>query len=163
MNIIQKNISDPTLLCIKRITKEYNDIYTHPIPNIKLYTKEDNLLNLYCLIYDLTEDEYKNGEYIFNIKISPNYPFKPPSFIFLTPNGRFDTNTALCFSNSSFHIDTWSPMWNIKTIILGFLSFFLEKKSIGIGHINSDINIKKEYATQSINFNKINYSNICFN
>ena len=102
------------------------------------------------------EEEYKNGQYIFNIKMSPNYPFDPPEFYFLTPNGRFDINKKLCFSNSSYHKESWSPLWTIKTIILGFLSFFLEKKSSGIGHLIASIDEKKIFAEKSQEYNKTN-------
>ena len=33
----------------------------------------------------------------------PQYPYKPPSILMLTPNGRFATNTKLCLSMSDFH------------------------------------------------------------
>jgi ubiquitin-protein ligase len=151
---------NPSFLCKKRLDKEFLDISNNPIPNIKIIYKDNNILNLYCLIYDLNDEEYKDGEYIFNIKISDKYPFKPPDFYFLTPNGRFDCNTKLCFSNSSYHSDQWSPLWNIKTIILGFLSFFLEKSSTGIGHINKSIELKKEYAINSKEYNKIKLKDI---
>ena len=30
------------------------------------------------------------------VTFPPQYPFKPPSIVMLTPNGRFATNTKLC-------------------------------------------------------------------
>ena len=52
-------------------------------------------------------------------------------------------------------------MWNLRTIILGFLSFFLEKQSTGIGHLN---NISKEdkikLAINSKLYNIEKYENI---
>ena len=155
----------PTTICIKRIEKEFNDISSNPLPNIKVMLDPDNILNIYCMIYDIKESGFENGEYIFNIKLSSNYPFEPPSFYFLTPNGRFETNCLLCFSNSIYHKETWSPMWNIKTIILGFLSFFLEKESSGVGHLSNTEECKKEYAIKSIEYNKnkLNKINQLFN
>ena len=149
------SLKKPLLLCKKRLNKEFLDIINNPITNIKITYIEDNILNLYCLISDLTELEYLDGEYIFNIKISEKYPFEPPDFYFLTPNGRFDINKKLCFSNSSYHKNEWSPLWNIKTIILGFLSFFLEKTSTGIGHIqNNSIELKQDFAKKSKEYNQ---------
>jgi hypothetical protein len=56
-------------------------------------------------------------------------------------------------------------MWNIKTIILGFLSFFLEKTSTGVGHLTNTEECKKEYAAKSIEYNKnkLNKINKLFN
>ena len=146
--------TEPTPICKKRIQKEYDELKLNPLPNIKIAYDTNNLLDWYCMIYDLNEEEYKNGQYIFNIKMSPNYPFDPPEFYFLTPNGRFDIDKKLCFSNSSYHKESWSPLWTIKTIILGFLSFFLEKKSSGIGHLVASIDEKIIFAEKSQEYNK---------
>ena len=146
--------TEPTPICKKRIQKEYDELKLNPLPNIKIAYDTNNLLDWYCMIYDLDEEGYKNGQYIFNIKMSPNYPFDPPEFYFLTPNGRFDIDKKLCFSNSSYHKESWSPLWTIKTIILGFLSFFLEKKSSGIGHLAASIDEKKIFAEKSQEYNK---------
>jgi ubiquitin-protein ligase len=148
---------EPSLICNKRIKKEYTELIENPLPNIKIAHAPDNILDWYCIIHDLNEDEYINGEYIFNIRMSPNYPFEPPEFFFLTPNGRFDTKKKLCFSNSSYHKESWSPMWTIKTIILGFLSFFLEKNSSGIGHLTTSVDDKKILANNSSDYNKKNF------
>jgi ubiquitin-conjugating enzyme E2 J2 len=112
------------------------------------------------LTKEFEEPGFVGGEYIFNIKMSPNYPFDPPEFYFLTPNGRFDINKKLCFSNSSFHKESWSPMWTITTIILGFLSFFLEKTSSGIGHLTTDTSEKISYAASSSDYNRTNLSKL---
>jgi ubiquitin-conjugating enzyme E2 J2 len=146
--------TEATAICKKRIQKEYDELKLNPLPNIKIAHDTNNLLDWYCMIYDLNEEEYKNGQYIFNIKMSPNYPFDPPEFYFLTPNGRFDIDKKLCFSNSSYHKESWSPLWTIKTIILGFLSFFLEKKSSGIGHLEASIDEKIIFAEKSQEYNK---------
>jgi ubiquitin-conjugating enzyme E2 J2 len=156
-------MNKPTLLCIKRIHKEYIEICEASIPNIKIYYDENNILKWYCMIYDLTDQEYIDGEYIFSIEMSSKYPFEPPNFIFLTPNGRFDINTKLCFSNSSYHKESWSPLWTLKTIILGFLSFFLEKKSFGIGHLETTILDKQKYALTSKEFNTKMLGHLHFN
>jgi ubiquitin-protein ligase len=151
---------EPSIVCKKRIEKEYNELKTTPLPNIKIAHSPTNLLDWYCLIYDLNEAGFTNGEYIFNIRMSPNYPFEPPEFFFLTPNGRFDINKKLCFSNSSYHKESWSPMWTIKTIILGFLSFYLEKTSKGIGHLNTTIEEKNKFANLSKNYNETKLKHI---
>ena len=146
--------TEATAICKKRIQKEYDELKLNQLPNIKIACDLNNQLDWYCMIYDLNEEEYKNGQYIFNIKMSPNYPFDPPEFYFLTPNGRFDIDKKLCFSNSSYHKESWSPLWTIKTIILGFLSFFLEKKSSGIGHLVTSMDEKKIFAEKSQEYNK---------
>lgn len=137
---------------MQKLTKDLVNIKNDPLDHIKIGIQEDNIMNIYCLIYGLSDD-YNGGEYIFNIKLAKNHPFDPPDFYFLTPNGRFEINKKLCFSNSSYHKSEWSPIWNLKTIILGFLSFFLENDSKGIGHIQSNNN-KPQYALASKEYNQ---------
>ena len=153
-----KHVSD---LCKLRITKEYKSIVANPIPNVEVvYHKNDNLC-WYCRIYDLGEAEHQYGEYIFNIKLSKKYPFEPPDFYILTPNARFSINTKICFSNSKFHKEEWSPIWTLKTLIMGFLSLFLEKETVGIGHLKPiSLLEKQELALASKTFNQTHLSEI---
>lgn len=150
---------------VKKLMKDYEDINKDPIENVKVACKDNDLYQCYCLFHSL-KDEYDGGEYILYIKLSPRHPMEPPDFFFLTPNGRFEINKKLCFSNSGYHSESWSPMWNLRTIILGFLSFFLEKQSTGIGHITiDDIEKKKKMAIHSKEYNitKLNEFYILFN
>ena len=58
--------------------------------------------------------------------MQPEYPFKPPAIMMLTPNGRFVTNTRICMSMSDYHPETWNPLWSVASILTGLLSFMLE-------------------------------------
>ena len=40
---------------------------------------------------------------------APDYPYKPPSLMMCTPNGRFAPNTKLCLSMTDFHPEVSSP------------------------------------------------------
>jgi hypothetical protein len=55
------------------------------------------------------------------------YPHQPPSILMITPSGRFEVNTRLCLSMSDFHPETWNPSWGVETILVGLLSFMLDK------------------------------------
>lgn len=39
--------------------------------------------------------EYEGGLYHFRIQLPSEYPFRPPSIMMLTPNGRFELNTKV--------------------------------------------------------------------
>lgn len=148
-------------ICQRRVAKEYKDLTVDPLPNIKIACDNSDPLSWYCLLHSLTEDNFAGGEYILNIRLSPRYPFEAPDFFMLTPNGRFDVAKKLCFSNSSYHQkDGWSPMWTMRFIILGFLSFFMEKTSTGIGHIDTTDEAKKALAETSAAFNAANHPQI---
>lgn len=146
----------------KRLQKELKLITDEPLDNIQIAIKNDNMDSWYVKIHGLKEEEYIGGEYILEIIIPESYPQSAPDFRMLTPSGRFAINSKLCFSNSGFHPEQWSPIWNMRMIIMGFLSFFLEKASMGIGHITSTKEEKQQFAKQSIDYNKAHYSNINF-
>lgn len=143
-------------ICSKRINKELIELRSTVIPNVHVAVDPDDMLSWYGMIYGLDEPHYRGGEYIFNIKLSPRYPFEPPDIFFLTPSGRFQTNVKICFSNSSYHKETWAPSWRIHTIILGILSFFLESSSTGVGHLNTPAGEKHTFAGQSKVYNETN-------
>ncbi|CAI5485292.1 unnamed protein product [Closterium sp. Naga37s-1] len=66
---------------------------------------------------------YEGGWYHGRLRFPADYPFKPPSIMMLTPNGRFATSTRICMSMSDFHPETWNPMWSVASILTGLLSF----------------------------------------
>ena len=53
----------------------------------------------------------------------------------LTPSGRFDINKKICLTNSGYHKETWSPMWNLKNMVIAFVSIFSDDNTSGISHI----------------------------
>lgn len=65
----------------------------------------------------------QGGIYHGRITLPAEYPFKPPSFIMLTPSGRFETNTKICLSISSHHPEHWQPSWSVRTALTALVSF----------------------------------------
>jgi ubiquitin-conjugating enzyme E2 J2 len=82
----------------------------------------------------------------------PEYPYKPPGVIMLTPSGRFKCNTRLCLSMSDFHPETWNPMWSVSTILIGLQSFMAEEHAT-TGSITSTLQTKRQCAADSLRFN----------
>ncbi|ODN05534.1 Ubiquitin-conjugating enzyme E2 J1 [Orchesella cincta] len=75
------------------------------------------------------------------------YPMKPPSFILLTPNGRFH---AICLSISNYHPETWLTSWSIRTALVALRSFLLTPGNEGaIGSINYANEKGKKLAIKS--------------
>lgn len=106
------------------------------------------------------EEEYKTGIYYMKLEFTDEYPFKPPNYYMLTPSGRFDVNKKICFSNTNYHADEWSPLWGIDQIIIGMISFFYERDSHGISHLNTSKDEKMMCAKTSVIYNKNNLSDI---
>jgi len=95
---------------------------------------------------------YEGGIYFGKLLFPSEYPYKPPSIIMLTPNGRFKTDTKLCLSMSDFHPETWNPLWSVGSILQGLLSFMLETAPT-YGSMESDDTTKRRYAADSLSWN----------
>jgi ubiquitin-protein ligase len=138
-----------------RIVKEIEEIRKNIDKNFKIYVSDLNLMDWYILYSNIDDERFKNGEYLLHIKLQEGYPFKPPEFKWLTPNGRFEINTKICYNISTYHEEQWNPLWRMRTIIIGILSMLLEKNTNGIGHIQN-ITLEKfiELSNKSKNYNK---------
>ena len=95
-------------------------------PYIRACPLESNLLEWRFVLQGPPDSPYEGGLYQGKVKFPNDYPFKPPSIMMLTPNGRFETDRRLCLSISDFHPETWVPTWSVASILNGVLSFMLE-------------------------------------
>jgi len=79
------------------------------------------------------------------------YPFRPPSIMMLTPNGRFELNTKICISFTSYHEEMWQPAWGVRTAILGLQGFFPLKgqAAVGVGSIEYPSTERRRLAVLS--------------
>lgn len=91
---------------------------------------------------------YSGGLYHGRILFPPEYPFKPPSFIFTTPNGRFDTNVKICLSISGYHPEHWQPAWGVRTALIAIRSMLPTKNDGSIGSITTSDGDTKSMANR---------------
>jgi ubiquitin-protein ligase len=150
-------------LCLKRLNKEIvmYEKENFKFPNLILRHQEDNMLIWYFIVYDLKETSFENGVYFGKILLDEQYPLKPPNFIFITPNGRFETNKKVCTTFSAYHQETYTSTWNIMSMMEGMISFMTDvTPDSGIGSIKTSDAEKCNLANLSLNWNK---QNQCFN
>jgi len=142
---------------IKRLASEYRDYLKNKkagkITNFKLSINEDNLFNIYFIIFNLDEP-YKNGEYMGLISFQPDkYPYKAPTIQFFTPSGRFTPYTKICTTFTHFHNEQWSPAWTIESIMMALISFMYDDNDSGVGSINIGTKEREILAEKSKEFN----------
>jgi len=138
-----------------RIIKEIEEIKKNSDKNFKISVSEDNIMDWYILYSNLDDSRFKDGEYILHIRLHEGYPFKAPEFKWLTPNGRFEIATKICYNISTYHEAEWNPLWRMRTIIVGIMSMLLDANTVGIGHImNTQLTTFTNFASKSKDYNK---------
>ena len=141
-------------LTLKRLKGDYKLLKKDPHEFFEAYPDENNILVWYFIVKGPDFSDFKGGYYLGKIMHQPEYPLKPPDFMILTPNGRFVENKKICLSNSGYHSNEWSAMWNIKAILTGFLSIMLDDVDNGISHIHRSKEERQVLADQSVKYNK---------
>lgn len=140
-------------VCMTKLKKEMKAFLSNPPPHIPaIFVNERNILEWHFLLEGPPETPYAGGWYIGKLRFPPEYPFKPPAIMMLTPSGRFATGTRLCLSMSDFHPESWNPMWTVSSILTGLLSFMLEDQ-ITTGSLQSTTEEKQELAAASLDYN----------
>lgn len=134
---------------VKRLMREAAELST-PENEFAAHPTEANLFEWHFTIRGPEGCEFENGVYHGRIIFPSEYPMKPPSFILLTPNGRFQTEEKICLSISNYHPETWLPSWSIRTALVALRSFMTTPGNEGaIGSLNFSPEERKKLAAKS--------------
>lgn len=98
------NIKNPA---IKRIHADVRELLKDPSDQYHAAPLEDNLFEWHFTIRGPVDTDFAGGVYHGRILLPPDYPFRPPDIIFLTPNGRFKVGVKVCLTISSYHPEHW--------------------------------------------------------
>ncbi|KAH9253332.1 hypothetical protein BASA81_008683 [Batrachochytrium salamandrivorans] len=139
-------------VCLKRLQKELVAIQKNPVQSISTTPNESNLLEWHYVIEGPKDSPYEGGYYHGILRFPKEYPYKPPSILMLTKNGRFRQNFRLCLSMSDYHPETWNPMWSVASILQGLLSFMLDNQTT-LGSIEASDATRRLLAKQSLREN----------
>ncbi|KEG13145.1 ubiquitin-conjugating enzyme E2 [Trypanosoma grayi] len=142
----------PTPQCVRRLQKELYALKKEPKPFCLTTPSSRSILLWYFILSGPADTPYEGGRYFGKLVFPPNYPLKPPDIFFLTPNGRFKTDTSICLSMSSYHPEEWSPLWGVGTILTGLLSFMIEDEPT-TGGVVCSLEKRKRYARESCRYN----------
>jgi len=118
---------------VKRILQEARELANDPSTDYTAAPLEEDIFEWHCTIRGSPGTEFEGGLYHCRILLPAEYPFRPPSIMLLTPNGRFELNTKICISFTSYHEELWQPAWGIRTAIIGLQGFFPLKGEAAVG------------------------------
>ncbi|KAF7295108.1 UBC-like protein [Mycena indigotica] len=136
---------------VKRIMQEARELANDPSPEYSAAPLEDDIFEWHCTLRGPAGTEFEGGLYHFRILLPAEYPFRPPALMMLTPSGRFETDTKICISFTSYHEELWQPAWGVRTAIIGLQGFFplKGKAAVGVGSIEHPTAERKRLALLS--------------
>ena len=145
---------------IKRLTNEYRLVKKAPLEDFDVYVEEKDLHTWHFLLKGSKDTPYYGGTYIGKLLFGKNYPDSSIDVEMLTPSGRFDINKKICLSNTNYHPEEKTVLWNGKTFLTGFLSIMNDSKEKGLNHIHKPADECKILAKESFDYNVKNHLDI---
>ncbi|XP_064404997.1 ubiquitin-conjugating enzyme E2 J1-like [Halichondria panicea] len=133
---------------VKRLMREAIEL-KDPTTMFAAQPLEENLFEWHFTILGPQGTDYDSGLYHGRIILPTEYPMKPPSIIFLTPNGRFELHQKICLSASSYHPELWQPSWSIRTVLLAMIGFMPTEGVGAIGSLEVPTEERKRLARRS--------------
>lgn len=121
---------------VKRILKEIAEIVANPSPHFICEALESNIFEWHFTIFPPEGTDFEGGRFHGKITLPTDYPFKAPDITFFTPNGRFEVNKKICLSITAYHQETWSPSWNIRTIMEALIAFMPQRGNGAVGSLD---------------------------
>ncbi|KAL2179173.1 ubiquitin-conjugating enzyme/RWD-like protein [Thermothelomyces heterothallicus CBS 202.75] len=140
------NSKSPT---IRRILREAHELTSSPSADYHAVPLETDLFEWHFTLRGPPKSPFESGIYHGRIVLPPGYPLRPPSFRFLTPSGRFETNREICLSISGHHEETWQPAWGIRTALVALRTFMETDVKGQLGGLESGEAVRRRLAAES--------------
>eukprot|EP01024_Parvocaulis_polyphysoides_P054171 TRINITY_DN545_c0_g2_i1.p1 TRINITY_DN545_c0_g2~~TRINITY_DN545_c0_g2_i1.p1 ORF type:complete len:310 (-),score=43.93 TRINITY_DN545_c0_g2_i1:236-1078(-) len=140
---------NPRSPAVKRILQEMKELKNDTSQEYVAEALEDNIFEWYFVIRGPVDTEFEGGFYHGRIILPAEYPFKPPSFIMLSPNGRFEVGRKICLSISERHPEEWQPSWSLRTALTALIAFLPTPGKGALGSLDFPKEDRKILAAKS--------------
>ncbi|RZC48678.1 hypothetical protein C5167_017106 [Papaver somniferum] len=140
------NMKNPA---VKRILQEVKEMQANPSDDFMSLPLEENIFEWQFAIKGPPDTEFEGGIYHGRIQLPADYPFQPPAFMLLSPNGRFETQTKICLSISSHHPEHWQPSWSVRTALVALIAFMPTNPDGALGSLDYKKEQRRELAIKS--------------
>lgn len=137
---------------LRRIQADIRELALDPSDQYYAAPMEHDMFVWHFTIRGAEGTDFEGGIYHGRILLPPEYPYKPPHIMFLTPSGRFETNTKVCLSFSAFHPELWQPAWGIRLILEALISFLPTPGDGAIGALDYKPEERRRLAKKSQSF-----------
>ncbi|CAM0872892.1 unnamed protein product [Alopecurus aequalis] len=140
------NRSNPA---VKRILQEVKEMQSNPSPDFVALPLEEDIFEWQFAIMGPGDSEFEGGIYHGRIQLPSDYPFKPPSFMLLTPSGRFEIQKKICLSISNYHPEHWQPSWSVRTALVALIAFMPTNPGGALGSLDYKKEDRRALAIKS--------------
>ncbi|KAJ1297451.1 hypothetical protein BS78_01G377300 [Paspalum vaginatum] len=140
------NRSNPA---VKRILQEVKEMQSNPSPDFVALPLEEDIFEWQFAILGPRDSEFEGGIYHGRIQLPSDYPFKPPSFMLLTPSGRFEIQKKICLSISNYHPEHWQPSWSVRTALVALIAFMPTNPGGALGSLDYKKEDRRALAIKS--------------
>lgn len=134
---------------LRRIQADIRELALDPSDQYFAAPLENDMFEWHFTIRGAEGTDFEGGIYHGRILLPAEYPYKPPHIMFLTPSGRFETNTKVCLSFSAYHPELWQPAWGIRLILEALISFLPTPGDGAIGALDYKPSERKRLAKAS--------------
>jgi ubiquitin-conjugating enzyme E2 J1 len=134
---------------VKRILREMREMAEDASPAFHAEAVEEDIFEWHFAILGPEDSEFEGGIYHGRVLLPPEYPFKPPSFVLLTPSGRFETNTKICLSITQHHPEHWQPSWSVRTALTAVRAFMPSPAEGAVGSLDYTKEERRKLAERS--------------
>ncbi|KAH6564620.1 hypothetical protein BASA50_008580 [Batrachochytrium salamandrivorans] len=113
----------------KRIEREIRQCHADKDATVTVRIVNDNMCHIKGVFQGPSGTVYEGGEFIIDIKLPDEYPFKPPKMKFDTPiyHPNISSQTgAICLDILK---DAWTPVLTLKTALISLQSLLCEPQA----------------------------------
>lgn len=146
MSATKWNAKNPA---VRRIMQEIRELQQEESTEFIAEALEEDIFEFAFVVQGPPDTEFEGGVYHGRILLPSEYPFKPPSFVMLTPSGRFQTNVKICLSISSHHPEHWQPSWSVRTALTALIAFMPSPGAGALGSLDYTKEERQQLAAKS--------------
>lgn len=133
-------------------------------PYVKYMMSPNDARIWYALLgnFDGNDGEFAGGQYLVRIEAPKDFPFKPPWFYFMTPNGVYDTEKKVCIDIGGYHADNYRATLGMPGFTLQLVNGMICYKDLGggISLLATNVATKRGLATASSAYNLEHHADI---
>ncbi|KAG0001529.1 Ubiquitin-conjugating enzyme E2 J1 [Modicella reniformis] len=130
--------------------QEARELVREPSTDFSASPLESDIFEWHFTIRGPEDTDFEGGLYHGRILLPNNYPFAPPSLMFLTANGRFELNKKVCLSITGYHPEYWQPAWGIRTVLVAVMGFLPTQSKGAIGGLDTSVEARKALAVRYV-------------